>query len=81
MTYKVSPVVRDGNKLYFGEPQNPFMVVLTVLTISALSKKSSNVLAPNIISSVEASPAMYIDLKHDFKEIILFSISICNCFN
>ena len=31
MTYKSRPVVRDGNKLYFGEPQNPFMVVLTVL--------------------------------------------------
>ncbi len=31
MTYKGRPVVRDGNKLYFGEPQNPFMVVLTVL--------------------------------------------------
>ena len=31
MVYKGRPVVRDGNKLYFGEPQNPFMVVLTVL--------------------------------------------------
>ena len=31
MIYKGRPVVRDGNKLYFGEPQNPFMVVLTVL--------------------------------------------------
>ena len=31
MTYKGRPVVRDGNKLYFGEPQNPFMVVLTIL--------------------------------------------------
>lgn len=31
MTYKGRPVVRDGNKLYFGEPVNPFMVVMTVL--------------------------------------------------
>lgn len=31
MVYKGRPVVRDGNKLYFGEPQNPYMVVLTVL--------------------------------------------------
>ena len=31
MTYKGRPVVRDGNKLYFGEPANPFMVVMTVL--------------------------------------------------
>ncbi len=31
MIYKGRPVVRDGNKLYFGEPQNAFMVVLTVL--------------------------------------------------
>ena len=31
MTYKGRPVVRDANKLYFGEPQNPYLVVLTVL--------------------------------------------------
>ena len=31
MVYKGRPVVRDGNKLYFGEPYNPYMVVLTVL--------------------------------------------------
>ena len=31
MIYKGRPVVRDGNKLYFGEPSNPFIVVLTVL--------------------------------------------------
>jgi hypothetical protein len=31
MTYKNRPVVRDANELYFGEPQNPFIVVLTVL--------------------------------------------------
>ena len=31
MTYKGRPVVRDNNKLYFGEPSNPFMIVLTVL--------------------------------------------------
>jgi len=31
MIYKGRPVVRYGNKLYFGEPANPFMVVLTVL--------------------------------------------------
>ena len=31
MTYKGRPVVRDGNKLYFGEPQNRFMVVHTIL--------------------------------------------------
>ncbi len=31
MMYKGRPVVRDGNKLYFGEPYNKFMIVLTVL--------------------------------------------------
>ena len=31
MIYKGRPVVKDGNKLYFGEPYNAFMVVLTVL--------------------------------------------------
>ena len=31
MMYKGYPVVSDGNKVYFGEPYNPFMVVLTVL--------------------------------------------------
>ncbi len=31
MSYKGYPVVRDGNKLYFGEPEKAFIVVLTVL--------------------------------------------------
>lgn len=31
MIYKGRPVVRDGNKLYFGEPYNRYMVVFTVL--------------------------------------------------
>ncbi len=31
MVYKGRPVVRDGNKVYFGEPYNKYMVVLTVL--------------------------------------------------
>lgn len=31
MVYKGRPVVRDGNKLYFGEPYNSHMVVFTVL--------------------------------------------------
>ncbi len=31
MVYKGRPVVRDGNKIYFGEPYNKFMVVFTVL--------------------------------------------------
>ncbi len=31
MIYKGRPVVRDGNKVYFGEPYNKFMVVFTVL--------------------------------------------------
>ncbi len=31
MMYKGYPVVSDGNKVYFGEPYNSFMVVLTVL--------------------------------------------------
>ncbi len=31
MTYKGRPVVRDERKLYFGEPYNPFIVVLTIL--------------------------------------------------
>ncbi len=35
MIYKGRPVVRDGNKLYFGEPYNPFMIVLTVLENTA----------------------------------------------
>jgi len=31
MMYKGYPVVSDGNKVYFGEPFEPFMVVFTVL--------------------------------------------------
>ncbi len=31
MSYKGHPVVRDGNKVYYGEPYNPFMVVLIIL--------------------------------------------------
>lgn len=31
MFYKGRPVVRDGNKVYFGEPYNKFMVVFTIL--------------------------------------------------
>lgn len=31
MMYKGRPVVRDQRKLYFGEPFNPYIIVLTVL--------------------------------------------------
>lgn len=31
MLYKGKPVVRNGNKIYFGEPYNKHIVVLTVL--------------------------------------------------
>ncbi len=29
--YKGHPVVRDGNKIYFGDPSKAFMAVLTIL--------------------------------------------------
>lgn len=31
MSYKGHPVVRDGNKVYYGEPYNPYIVVLIIL--------------------------------------------------
>ena len=31
MNNKGSPVVRDGNKVYYGEPYNKYMVVFTIL--------------------------------------------------
>ena len=31
MMYKGRPVVRDGNKVYFGEPYNKYIVVFTIL--------------------------------------------------
>ena len=31
LKYKGFPVVRDGNRIYFGEPHNSVMVVMTVL--------------------------------------------------
>ena len=43
MTYKGRPVVRDNNKLYFGEPSNPFMIVLTVLE----NKQTGNNVLPS----------------------------------
>ena len=31
MTYKGHPLVRDANRIYYGEPYNKVMIVLTIL--------------------------------------------------
>ena len=56
MTYKGRPVVRDNNKLYFGEPSNPFMIVLTVLE----NKQTGNNVLPSrvLVQLQNTDPAL-----------------------
>ena len=56
MTYKGRPVVRDNNKLYFGEPSNPFMIVLTVLE----NKQTGNNVLPSrvLVQLQHTDPAL-----------------------
>lgn len=56
MTYKGRPVVRDNNKLYFGEPTNPFMIVLTVLE----NKQTGNTVLPSrvLVQLQNTDPAL-----------------------
>jgi len=56
MTYKGHPVVRDNNKLYFGDPSNPFMIVLTVLENKPLGE---NVLPSRVLVQLQKTdPAL-----------------------
>ena len=56
MTYKGRPVVRDNNKLYFGEPSNPFMIVMTVLE----NKQTGNNVLPSrvLVQLQNTDPAL-----------------------
>ena len=62
MTYKGRPVVSDGNKIYFGEPQNPFMVVLTVL------QNANNVPSRILVQLQSTDPALAFSNEKIVKE-------------
>ena len=52
MSYKGHPVVRDNSKLYYGEPENPFIVVLTVLESKP---QGENVLPSRVLVQLQST--------------------------
>ncbi|MBP3580371.1 MAG: hypothetical protein J6K12_03880 [Clostridia bacterium] len=63
MVYKGRPVVRDGNKVYFGEPYNKYMVVLTVL-------ENVNELPSRILVQLQSTdPALAMTSEKIIKEV------------
>lgn len=63
MIYKGRPVVRDGNKLYFGEPYNRFMVVFTVL------QNVNDVPARILVQLQNTDPALAMSSEKIVKEV------------
>ena len=37
LTYKGRPLVKNGNKIYYGEPYNPCIIVLTILESASVN--------------------------------------------
>lgn len=62
MTYKGRPVVRDDRKLYFGEPYNKFIVVLTVL------ESKDNLPSRIIVQLQSTDPALAMSSEKIIKE-------------
>ena len=63
MIYKGRPVVRDGNKVYYGEPYNKFMVVLTIL-------ENANELPSRILVQLQnTDPALAMTSEKIVKEV------------
>ena len=63
MVYKGRPVVRDGNKLYFGEPYNPYMVVLTVL------QNTGDIPSRILVQLQNTDPALAMTIDKIVKEV------------
>ena len=63
MIYKGRPVVRDGNKLYFGEPANPFMIVFTVL------QNTNDVPSRILVQLQNTDPALAMSSEKIVKEV------------
>lgn len=63
MNYKGRPVVRNGNKVYFGEPYNKFIVVLTIL-------ENANELPSRILVQLQnTDPALAMTAEKIGKEV------------
>ena len=63
MNYKGRPVVRNGNKVYFGEPYNKFIVVLTIL-------ENANELPSRILVQLQnTDPALAMTAEKIVKEV------------
>jgi len=67
MMYKGRPVVRDSNKLYFGEPYNKFIIVLTVLENSKVGNQE---LPSRILVQLQnTDPALAMTAEKVVKEV------------
>lgn len=63
MNYKGRPVVRNGNKVYFGEPYNKYIVVLTIL-------ENANELPSRILVQLQnTDPALAMTAEKIVKEV------------
>lgn len=66
MTYKGHPVVRCDNKIYYGEPYNPFIVVLIILENK---KVGENTLPSRVLVQLQSTdPALAMSSEKIIKE-------------
>ena len=66
MTYKGRPVVRSDNKLYFGEPYNSVIIVLTVLENK---QQGQNLLPSRVLVQLQSTdPALAMKSEKILKE-------------
>ncbi len=64
MSYKGHPVVRDGNKVYFGEPYNEVIVVLIILE----SKGEGGLPSRILVQLQSTDPALAMSSEKIIKE-------------
>lgn len=67
MMYKGRPVVTDQRKLYYGEPYNPYIIVLTVLETSKV--QDLDVPARILVQLQSTDPALAMKNEKIIKEV------------